>query len=257
MDITYAFGTGDGELTEWISPADLDADGDGAVDAVLLDFDGDGLIDDAMWDADGDGAADTVRLDTTEGADAAERWFLDGAEDGTWAEETAVDADARGAGVEGVGAEHSGARGAGGESGGDATAAEASAVPMGQPGAERPAPPPESAPTTGPPAPGAATAVTADGAGRPGLLVDDDGDGAADTRLADTDGDGYLDTAGPSQTAGADRGTADPVDADPVDADPAKDPAPATAAHTGSGAGVLLGAMAGLTGYGPWGTAVP
>lgn len=61
--LEYFFGTGDGALSTWHSPADLDLDGDGVPDAVALDFDGDGLIDDAMWDTDGDGIADRVVLD--------------------------------------------------------------------------------------------------------------------------------------------------------------------------------------------------
>ncbi|WP_235686870.1 hypothetical protein [Tomitella gaofuii] len=97
MDITYAFGTGDGEVTEWTSPADLDVDGDGAVDAVALDFDGDGLIDDAMWDADSDGVADTTCLDVAAGAGGGERWFVDAAGDGTWATEIRVEQGAGGA----------------------------------------------------------------------------------------------------------------------------------------------------------------
>lgn len=68
--LEYFFGTGDGELSTWHSPADLDLDGDGVADAVALDFDGDGLIDDAMWDSDGDGIADRVVLDLNDGADA-------------------------------------------------------------------------------------------------------------------------------------------------------------------------------------------
>lgn len=61
--IEYFFGTGDGALSTWHSPADADLDGDGVLDAVSLDFDGDGLTDDVMWDSDGDGRADRVVLD--------------------------------------------------------------------------------------------------------------------------------------------------------------------------------------------------
>ncbi|MFT4087551.1 MAG: hypothetical protein QM658_10425 [Gordonia sp. (in: high G+C Gram-positive bacteria)] len=61
--LDYSFGSGDGELSTWHSPADFDVDGDGRLDAVTLDFDGDGLADDVMWDSDGDGRADRVVLD--------------------------------------------------------------------------------------------------------------------------------------------------------------------------------------------------
>ncbi|QRY62303.1 hypothetical protein JVX90_18285 [Gordonia sp. PDNC005] len=61
--IEYGFGTGDGDLSSWRSPADLDLSGDGLFDAVALDFDGDGRVDDAMWDSDGDGVADRSALD--------------------------------------------------------------------------------------------------------------------------------------------------------------------------------------------------
>lgn len=75
--IDYFFGTGDGELSTWHSPADLDLDGDGTADAVALDFDGDGLIDDAMWDSDGDGVADRVVLDLDDDG-RCEAVFTDG-----------------------------------------------------------------------------------------------------------------------------------------------------------------------------------
>ena len=61
--LEYFFGTGDGTLSTWHSPADLDLDHDGTLDAVALDFDGDGLRDDAMWDTDADGVADRAMLD--------------------------------------------------------------------------------------------------------------------------------------------------------------------------------------------------
>lgn len=87
MDITYAFGIGDGDVSEWTSPADVDIDGDGFADAVALDFDGDGLVDDVMWDADGDGVADAVGLDVDAlGADGPEQWFTDPDGLGTWPE---------------------------------------------------------------------------------------------------------------------------------------------------------------------------
>ncbi|WP_439030890.1 hypothetical protein [Gordonia terrae] len=62
--IEYFFGSGDGSLTRWSSPADLTLGSTpGVSDAVLLDFDGDGRRDDAMWDTDADGVADVAALD--------------------------------------------------------------------------------------------------------------------------------------------------------------------------------------------------
>lgn len=75
--LEYFFGTGDGAVSTWHSPADLDLNGDGILDAVALDFDGDGLIDDAMWDTDGDGVADRVALDLDDDG-IAEQVFADG-----------------------------------------------------------------------------------------------------------------------------------------------------------------------------------
>jgi len=80
--LEYFFGTGDGPLTTWHSPADLDLDGDGALDAVALDFDGDGLVDDAMADTDGDGRADRAVLDLDDDG-RPETAFTDGGR-GLW-----------------------------------------------------------------------------------------------------------------------------------------------------------------------------
>ncbi|WOC12259.1 hypothetical protein [Gordonia sp. MP11Mi] len=80
--IEYGFGTGDDEMSSWRSPADLDFDGDGAMDAVALDFDGDGLVDDAMWDVDGDGVADRSVLDLDDDG-IPETQFADGGS-GLW-----------------------------------------------------------------------------------------------------------------------------------------------------------------------------
>ena len=82
--LEYWFGTGDGATTTWTSPADLDIDADGGLDAVRLDFDGDGLVDDAMWDSDGDGSADHAVLDV--GAPEA-RYFVDPTRNGLWAQQ--------------------------------------------------------------------------------------------------------------------------------------------------------------------------
>lgn len=170
VEIEYGFGTGDGLVSVWHSPADLDVSGDGVLDAVLLDFDGDGLVDDAMWDSDGDGIADTVLLGIY--GDDPLRGFVDGAGDGTWAQE--VDPpDGRGRG-----------------SAGD----EEVGAPVIESG---PAAEPGDCPAAGPEADvgGAAPVVVAapDGGGM--LWVDTDGDGLLDTRLSDTTGDGLLDTA--------------------------------------------------------------
>lgn len=76
--IEYIFCSGDGLTETWVTPADLDLDSDGVLDAVALDFDGDGLRDDALWDRDGDGYADVVIVNG--GTD----WYTDPAGDGTW-----------------------------------------------------------------------------------------------------------------------------------------------------------------------------
>lgn len=80
--IEYFFGIGDGALQRWTSPADLDLNGDGILDAVALDFDGDGLLDDAMWDSDGDGVADLAVLDLDDDG-TPEAQFADGGR-GLW-----------------------------------------------------------------------------------------------------------------------------------------------------------------------------
>lgn len=170
VEIEYGFGTGDGHVSVWHSPADLDISGDGVLDAVLLDFDGDGLVDDAMWDSDGDGIADTVLLGIY--GDDPVRGFVDGAGDGTWAHE-----------VDPPDGPDTGSAGG---------------VEIGTPVIESgPAAAPGDCPAVGPAADagGAAPVVVAapDGGGM--LWVDTDGDGLLDTRLSDTTGDGLLDTA--------------------------------------------------------------
>ncbi|WP_024793004.1 hypothetical protein [Tomitella biformata] len=82
--IEYIFGTGDGHVDTWATPADIDVNGDGLLDAVALDFDGDGLFDDALWDTDGDGVADTVAVDFRAGGGAG--WYTDPDADGTWSD---------------------------------------------------------------------------------------------------------------------------------------------------------------------------
>jgi hypothetical protein len=77
----YCLGPGDGTASIFDAPFDLDADGDGVLDAVGLDLDGDGLRDDALADLDGDGHADHAVLDV---GSPAPHWFTDDGA-GTWA----------------------------------------------------------------------------------------------------------------------------------------------------------------------------
>ncbi len=79
----YCLGGGDGVVTAWEAPPNVDLDGDGVLDAVRLDFDGDGLFDDVMWDADGDGSADHSVLDVDNDG-RPEAYFTDDGL-GTWA----------------------------------------------------------------------------------------------------------------------------------------------------------------------------
>jgi hypothetical protein len=82
-DIDYVFGTGDGDVHAWSSPADLDLSGTGVCDAVRLDFDGSGSPDDALWDSDGDGVADVAVLDL-DGDGVLDHFFTDPSGLGTW-----------------------------------------------------------------------------------------------------------------------------------------------------------------------------
>lgn len=83
LNMDYCFGTGDGSVTAWDEPPNVDMDGDGVLDAVRLDFDGDGLFDDVMWDSDGDGSADHAVLDLDNDG-VPEAYFTDNGL-GTWA----------------------------------------------------------------------------------------------------------------------------------------------------------------------------
>ena len=76
----YCLGAGDGAASMWTGTPDVDTDGDGVLDGVLLDFDSDGLRDDALADLDGDGIAEHAVLDV----DGAAAWFTDDGT-GTWA----------------------------------------------------------------------------------------------------------------------------------------------------------------------------
>ncbi|WP_067648810.1 hypothetical protein [Nocardia harenae] len=80
-EIEYVFGTGDGAVHGWSSPADLSLGG--ALDAVRLDFDGDGLLDDALWDADRDGVAELAALDLTDDG-VLDHFYTDPTGLGTW-----------------------------------------------------------------------------------------------------------------------------------------------------------------------------
>ncbi|MGW0250182.1 hypothetical protein ACWDYH_26515 [Nocardia goodfellowii] len=82
-DIEYVFGTGDGEVHVWSSPADLELARTGTVDAVQLDFDGDGLLDDALWDTHGTGVADVAALDLTDDG-ILDHFYTDPSGLGTW-----------------------------------------------------------------------------------------------------------------------------------------------------------------------------
>ncbi|MEV6274811.1 hypothetical protein [Nocardia sp. NPDC051832] len=82
-DIEYVFGTGDGEVHVWSSPADLELARTGTVDAVQLDFDGDGLLDDALWDTRGTGVADVAALDLNDDG-VLDHFYTDPSALGTW-----------------------------------------------------------------------------------------------------------------------------------------------------------------------------
>lgn len=85
----YCLDAGDGAASIWTGPTDLDLDGDGLFDDVMVDADGDGLGDAAALDLDDDGVPEARYTDdgsgtwTVSGGSAAPplRWFsLDGVE---------------------------------------------------------------------------------------------------------------------------------------------------------------------------------
>ncbi|WP_330233737.1 hypothetical protein OHA40_15485 [Nocardia sp. NBC_00508] len=82
-EIEYVFGTGDGPVHVWTSPADLELGDTGAADAVRLDFDGDGSADDALWDSSGSGVADIAALDLDDDG-VLDHFFTDPTGLGTW-----------------------------------------------------------------------------------------------------------------------------------------------------------------------------
>ncbi|MFF0532290.1 hypothetical protein ACFYT3_28415 [Nocardia amikacinitolerans] len=82
-DIEYGFGTGDGAVHVWSSPADLDLARTGTADAIQLDFDGDGLADDALWDSHGTGIADVAALDLDDDG-VLDHFYTDPTGNGTW-----------------------------------------------------------------------------------------------------------------------------------------------------------------------------
>lgn len=173
--IEYIFGSGDGAYETWTTPADLDLDADGVLDAVVLDFDGDGLRDDALWDSDLDGVADMVAVDLepsaaagdplvgdplagdTPAVDGRTQWHTDPAGDGTWSGYQVAEQ-----------------------------------IPAPEPVPRQPGPTEPGTPAIRAGSP----TVVADPA--PGVLVDANGDGILDTALSDADGDGLLDTASPA-----------------------------------------------------------
>ncbi|MBF6213658.1 hypothetical protein IU433_12610 [Nocardia puris] len=91
-DIEYVFGTGDGVVSTWTSPADLDLASTGTADALQLDFDGDGLADDALWDSRGTGVADVAALDLDDDG-LLDAFFLDPTGLGTWNQQITGTAD--------------------------------------------------------------------------------------------------------------------------------------------------------------------
>ncbi|HOW93661.1 MAG TPA: FG-GAP-like repeat-containing protein [Mycolicibacterium fallax] len=168
----YCLGPGDGTASIFDAPFDLDADGDGVLDAVGLDLDGDGLRDDALADLDGDGHADHAVLDV---GSPAPHWFTDDGA-GTWA--LAADPVIRGEPLRWFGldgAEHTGTVV---DFDGDGVAADALYDDNGD---------------------GIADRVMCAGADPAGgyraAFVDTDGDGGWDVRLVDADGDGSADSA--------------------------------------------------------------
>ncbi|MFD0360380.1 hypothetical protein ACFQZZ_02840 [Nocardia sp. GCM10030253] len=82
-EIEYVFGTGDGTVHVWSTPADLELAGPGVADALQLDFDGDGLADDALWDSHGTGIADVAALDLDDDG-VLDHFYTDPSGLGTW-----------------------------------------------------------------------------------------------------------------------------------------------------------------------------
>lgn len=84
----YCLDAGDGTASIWSGPAELDLDGDGLLDDLMLDEDGDGLADHAALDLDDDAVPEARHTDDGTGAWAVSgaperplRWFgVDGVE---------------------------------------------------------------------------------------------------------------------------------------------------------------------------------
>lgn len=85
----YCLDAGDGTATMWSGPADVDLDGDGRFDDLMIDDDGDGLADHAALDLNDDAVPETRVIDDgsgtwysgTAGGAGPLRWFgLDGVE---------------------------------------------------------------------------------------------------------------------------------------------------------------------------------
>jgi hypothetical protein len=74
---------GDGTASLWAAAPNIDLDGDGELDGIRIDLDGDGLLDDALTDGDDDGVADHAVLDLDDDGVAEAPVTDDGS--GSWA----------------------------------------------------------------------------------------------------------------------------------------------------------------------------
>jgi len=76
--LSYTFGG-----TEYSDPPNVDVDGDGTPDGVLLDFDGSGRKDSIAWDSDGDGVVDTILVSSDHDGHYDQAYYDRGGE-GRW-----------------------------------------------------------------------------------------------------------------------------------------------------------------------------
>jgi hypothetical protein len=77
-ELSYTFGD-----TEYSNLPNVDVDGDGTPDGVLLDFDGSGNKDAIAWDSDGDGVVDTILVSSDHDGHYDEAYYDRGGE-GRW-----------------------------------------------------------------------------------------------------------------------------------------------------------------------------